>query len=167
MTFLGGILTDYISSSLLFPLGLLLCGISTFLFPFGSSTGYFSFVWFLNGIGHGLSLPTALRITKQISGDASFATNWSFVLIANNIAGVLNPLIHSSLATFLGWRMAVFVCAGITFVTGITVLFYLNQNPTKFQWTKPSIKQTDKKHYSASQILSSIVLLVLVNRFGG
>ena len=122
-------------------------GLTTFLFPIGSSTSYFAFIWFLNGIGHGLALPTAMRLTKQLSTGKTFATNWSFVLTAVNIAGVLNPMASAFLAKTFGWQTAIYLSGVIALATGLVVLFLFNQSTenstVSYSESKSIIKSTN------------------------
>lgn len=165
VTFLGGILTDYISPLVLFPFGLVLCAVTTFVFPFGTTTGYFAFVWFLNGIGHGLTMPSAIRITKLLSGDGTFATNWSFVVIANNLAGVLNPLVHTTLANIFGWKFSMFLCSAITATVGVTIFTKFSRlSITKPETSKSSQAKSSTSKSKQSSVLTPILFLVAFNR---
>ncbi|KAH9529217.1 hypothetical protein DERF_003111 [Dermatophagoides farinae] len=130
VTFLGGILTDHLPSTFLFSFGLLITGISTLFFPSGKNVYHFAAVWLLNGVGHGLELPTALWLTKQFSTKDTFASNWSFVMTAVNIAGVITPTWSTFLSNNLGWKMALYISGTLTFATGLVILFYFNKEPS-------------------------------------
>lgn len=161
VTFLGGILSDFVPSTFLFPLGLILCGSTTFLFPLGSSVTYFASIWFLNGIGHGLALPAAMRLTKQFSTGTTFATNWSFVMTAVNIAGVLNPMASAFLANAFSWQTAVYISGVITLATGLVVLILFQQFNSKSENANSQAKKQTGKSKSPLRVTDLFVFPVL------
>ena len=127
VTFLGGILTDYLPSTFLFSVGLLITGITTLFFPSGTNVYYFATIWLINGIGHGLELPTAIWLTKHFSTKDTFATNWSFVMTAVNIAGIITPTWSIFLSSNFGWKMALYISGTLTFATGLVMLIYFRE----------------------------------------
>lgn len=178
-TFCGGFLTDYVASSILFPLGLVICGLTGLVFPLGSSVNYFSVVWFLNGLGHGLELPTAMRLTKQHSTLDTYSSSWAWVLTAVNISGVLNPFISPFLAAHFGWRVAVSISGVITICSGVVCYYVLNvaavsggggqnarANKTKVDGHKSKASKL-RGHESnrVEQLLYLLVAVVMFNRF--
>lgn len=171
VTFLGGILSDYVPSAFLYPLGMILCGSTTFLFPLGSSTTYFASIWFLNGIGHGLALPCAMRLTKQFSSGTTFATNWSFVLTAVNIAGVLNPMASAFLASAFNWQTAVYLSACITLASGFLGLVMFNQFSSSPDNDTLSLKKKNDKSKQSNNIrltelfVFPVLWILIGNRF--
>lgn len=170
VTFFGGILSDFVPSILLFPTGLILCGLTTILFPFGTNTTYFAFIWFLNGIGQGLALPTAMRLIKELSPKNVFASNWSFVLAAVNVAGVLNPLISTFVAKSFNWSMAIYLSGLITFCTGLTVfLLFNNKSDHKQKVIEHLNNQSKNNQTNGSLRLARLFVfptlwLIVVNR---
>ncbi|KAI2807568.1 hypothetical protein BLOT_005504 [Blomia tropicalis] len=170
VTFLAGILTDFLPSSILFPIGLIWCGTTTLLFTFGSGTSYFSFIWMLNGIGHGLQLPTALRLTKEFSTPTTFATNWSFVLTAVNVAGVLNPLVSTFIADRFGWRVAINLAGILALVFGLVSLILFSRRVKQNAIVKPKknqveTKDSNQKLRTVDLLLIPVLWILIVNRF--
>lgn len=171
VTFLGGILSDYVPSTFLYPLGMILCGSATFLFPLGSSTTYFASVWFLNGIGQGLALPCAMRLVKQFSSGTTFATNWSFVLTAVNIAGVFNPMASAYLASTFSWQTAVYLSGCIITGCGLLGLVLFNQLAAQTDEKTVELKKKgDNKKSSKSIKLAELLVfpvlwIIIGNRF--
>lgn len=162
---LGGIVTDFIPSRLLFPIGLVTCGLTTCLLPLYPSTWWFCLVWFLNGIGHGLELPTAGRLTKQASSANSFATNWAFVLTAVNIVGVANPIVSTFLGNLLGWRTTVLISGIITATSGVMVYIYFNHTSLQINQDAKSKSDNLKSTLRARDLFIYPVLwIVVINR---
>lgn len=171
VTFLGGILTDYLPSTFLFPFGLLITGITTLWFPSGKNVHYFATVWLLNGIGHGLELPTAMWLTKQFSTKVTFATNWSFVMTAVNIAGVITPTWSTFLSSNLGWKMALYISGTLTFATGLVILIFFNEESNietnqRYKVDQKTLKRTAEIKMSAWNLLIFLppLWIVMINR---
>jgi len=99
--------------------GLVLCGISTLLFPFGTTVTHYSILWFINGIGQGFSLPSILKVTKDNSHPTRFATNWSIVLISINVSGVVNPLLSAFITQTYSWRTSLVISAFMSLAAGL------------------------------------------------
>ena len=64
--FLGGILSDSISSRYLFSSGLLMSGLVTVAFSSSDSVAAFAFLWFLNGFAQGAGWPACAKILRQV-----------------------------------------------------------------------------------------------------
>lgn len=129
VTFAAGILSDKISAKFLVSFGLILCGFSTLLFPFGSNVTHYSILWFINGIGQGFSLPSILKVTKESSHPTRFATNWSIVLISVNVSGVINPLLSAYIIKNYSWRTSLIISAFMSLAVGFTS-YLLIDKPT-------------------------------------
>lgn len=64
--FLGGILSDSISSRYLFSSGLLMSGLVTVAFSSSDSVAAFALLWFLNGFAQGAGWPACAKILRQV-----------------------------------------------------------------------------------------------------
>lgn len=65
--FLGGILSDRISSKLLFSTGLVVSGVATLAFSSApNSATIFAALWFLNGFAQGCGWPACAKVLRQV-----------------------------------------------------------------------------------------------------
>nr|XP_027199362.1 glucose-6-phosphate exchanger SLC37A4-like [Dermatophagoides pteronyssinus] len=171
VTFLGGILTDYLPSTFLFSVGLLITGITTLFFPSGTNVYYFATIWLINGIGHGLELPTAIWLTKHFSTKDTFATNWSFVMTAVNIAGIITPTWSIFLSSNFGWKMALYISGTLTFATGLVMLIYFREESNLKTNHQKENEETIKKTTETKMgvwdlfIFFPPIWIVMINRF--
>ena len=65
--FLGGVLSDRISSRFLFSSGLLMSGIATIAFAGSNSITAFAALWFLNGFAQGAGWPACAKVLRQVN----------------------------------------------------------------------------------------------------
>ncbi|CAG2166694.1 unnamed protein product [Oppiella nova] len=107
-TFGAGILSDRISSRNLLTSAFIICTISTLLVSISPvSAGLYAILWFVNGVGQGLALPPILKLTRENSEPAKFATNWGLVLLSVNLASITNPFVAALIGQSYGWRQYV------------------------------------------------------------
>jgi sugar phosphate permease len=71
------------------------------------SAGLYAILWFINGVGQGLALPPILKLTRENSEPAKFATNWGLVLLSVNLASITNPFVAALIGQSYGWRQYV------------------------------------------------------------
>ena len=124
----------------------------------------------LNGIGNGLQLPTALRLTKEFSTPTTFATNWSFVLTAVNVAGVLNPLVSTFIADRFGWRVAINLAGILALVFGLVSLILFSKRVKQNTVVKPKknqveTKDSNRKLRTVDLLLIPVLWILIVNRY--
>lgn len=170
-TFFGGILTDYIPASWLFPSGLILSGLLTLLLPFGYNVNSIALIQFIDGFGHGLKLPTALRLTKDYSAPDRFATNWSFVMTSVNLAGIIAPILSMLISNNFGWRTTIHFSGIISFGLGVFLFHQLNHNSSQINPVQLGKKVNEKSNNQMDNnivkliLASPLIWLVLLNRF--
>ncbi len=146
MTFIAGILSDRISSRILLSFGLFLSGISTLFFAFGSNVVHYTIMWFINGFGQGFALPSVLKLTKDNSHPTRFGTNWSLILIAVNISGVINPILSAYITQTYSWRIALIISAFKSLAVGFMSYLFINEpNDEKSINEKKGIKKSQNE----------------------
>ena len=127
--FLGGILSDRISSRLLFTSGLTACGLVTLLFANCSSVGAFACLWFLNGFAQGCGWPACSKMLRQWFSPSQFGTWWSVLSASANISGGLSPFFSAFLILNFGWRFSLIVAGSVSVALGGMALLVLVNSP--------------------------------------
>lgn len=127
--FLGGILSDRVSSRLLFSSGLTACGLVTLLFANCASVEAFTLLWFLNGFGQGCGWPACSKMLKQWFSPSQFGTWWSVLSASTNISGGLAPFISAFLILNYGWRFSLVVAGSVSVALGSIALVVLVNSP--------------------------------------
>lgn len=128
--FLGGILSDRISSRLLFSSGLTACGLVTLLFANCSTVGVFASLWFLNGFAQGCGWPACSKMLRQWFSPSQFGTWWSVLSASANISGGLSPFFSAFLILNYGWRFSLIIAGSVSVALGVVALFVLVNSPT-------------------------------------
>jgi PREDICTED: glucose-6-phosphate translocase isoform 1 len=64
--FVGGILSDQISSRYLFSIGLISSGLFTIFFSYSDSLLFFVFLWFMNGLAQGCGWPACAKLLRSV-----------------------------------------------------------------------------------------------------
>jgi len=92
--FVSGLFVDRFSPSIMFSLGLLSCGLINIAFSY-SSSDYFLFLWFLNGICQGPGWPCCGKFLKSWYPAERLGTLWSLLSTCMNLAASTGPLFAS------------------------------------------------------------------------
>src|SRR5690606_7540189 len=100
-----GVLSDRLSSRLLFSSGLALSGLACVFFALsGNNVLVFAFLWFCNGFAQGFGWPSCAKFLKNWFAPERFGTYWSLLSASSNIAGTLAPMAASFITLNFGWR---------------------------------------------------------------
>lgn len=109
--FLGGILSDSISSRYLFSSGLLMSGLVTVAFSSSDSVTAFALLWFLNGFAQGAGWPACAKILRQVSSIFNYEQNHADAIKSGSrqqlseLGGVSFPqVLTSPEEPLLSWR---------------------------------------------------------------
>lgn len=172
--FLGGILSDKLSSRVLFSTGLIVSGFASFLLSSQNSVAVFTACWFLNGLAQGLGWPAIAKLLKNWFDSAELGTWWSLASASSNLSGCVAPFIATYLTTLYGWRFS--MCSVGLASMGIGSLCWLlmvDKPLVKVKATggspkKPKLERTTQvekvgpqPEYSIGQLLKSPFIWVI------
>lgn len=160
--FLGGILSDRMSSKLLFSTGLLMSGVATLAFASNQdSVTMFAALWFLNGFAQGCGWPACAKVLRQWFAPEQFGTYWSFLSASANISGGVSPFLAAFIIPIYGWRFSLMVAGSVSIGLGVIALFTITNSPTDIglpsfapTTTKVGSKQV-KRSATVGDLLSS------------
>lgn len=143
--FLGGILSDRISSRLLFSTGLILSGVATLAFSSCHSVTAFVALWFLNGFAQGCGWPACAKVLRQWFSPAQFGTWWSIMSASANISGGISPFISAYIILNYDWRTSLVIAGGASIALGLISLLTIVNSPTDvgFESFTDSKKKSD------------------------
>lgn len=167
--FIGGILSDRISSRLLFSSGLLLSGLSTLLFSSSDSITLFTLLWFCNGLAQGAGWPACAKLLRQWYSPAQFGTFWSLLSASANISGTLSPFFTSFIILNYGWRFSLMIAGSVSILIGVVAFVSVIDSPAKIglkSFAESAKKDTDKKKKAKEEetvkdlLLSSLLWLL-------
>lgn len=152
--FLGGIISDKLSSRVLFSSGLLISGLAAALFPLMDSVPLFTLVWFLNGLAQGVGWPAIAKLLKNWFEPSELGTWWSMASASANLSGCVAPFLASYLILNYGWRFSLTFVGGVTiFAAVISYIFIVDAPPSKSKSEKVSVSPSkNKKPVAASKI---------------
>ena len=107
--FVGGVLTDAVSSRRIFVLGLLVAALSNaaigyFVGYTGAAAFAISAAWGVNGLAQGFAWPAIAQLIIRRFPPVSRGAIWGWITMAGNAAKVAAPLIFSRVALQWGWR---------------------------------------------------------------
>ncbi|XP_023212416.1 glucose-6-phosphate exchanger SLC37A4-like isoform X1 [Centruroides sculpturatus] len=128
--FLGGILSDRMSSRVLFSVGLLFSGFATLAFSASHSVLTFTSLWFLNGFAQGCGWPACAKVLRKWFSPAQFGTWWSVMSASANISGGVSPFISAFLILNYGWRFSLVVAGIVSVILGVISMFCIVNSPT-------------------------------------
>ncbi|KAI1280432.1 Glucose-6-phosphate exchanger SLC37A4 [Halotydeus destructor] len=164
--FLGGVLSDKISSRLLFASGLLMSGVVTIGFANCDTLTLYMALWFLNGFAQGAGWPACAKLLRQWFSKEQFGTWWSVLSASGNISGSLSPFFAAYLITNYGWRVSVVTSGAVSIVLGVVALASLVNSPTEIglksfaELPASSSKSSGKSEKSESIIKSPFLWLI-------
>lgn len=128
--FLGGILSDRLSSRLLFGFGLLLSGTATIIFGLSTqSVTIFSVLWFCNGFAQGVGWPSCAKVLRHWYSPDQFGTFWSLLSASANISGGLSPFVAAFITINYGWRMTLILFGGVSFLMSAMAFLVIVDKP--------------------------------------
>lgn len=164
--FFGGIISDKLSSRVLFSAGLLLSGLAAALFPLMDSVPLFTLVWFLNGLAQGVGWPAIAKLLKNWFEPSELGTWWSMASASANLSGCLAPLLASYLILNYGWRFSLTFVGGVTiFAAVVSYTFIVNAPPSQSTGGKASASPSKGKKAATKKLPGNPLKLLLGSRF--
>lgn len=128
--FVGGILSDQLSSRILFGSGLLFSGLATIIFGLSSDSVFiFSVLWFCNGFAQGVGWPSCAKVLRHWFSPDQFGTFWSLLSASANISGGISPFIAAFITLNFGWRMTLIVFGAVSIAMSLLGFIILVDKP--------------------------------------
>ncbi|KAJ6223541.1 hypothetical protein RDWZM_002086 [Blomia tropicalis] len=157
--FLGGILSDRLSSRLLFGFGLLLSGTATIIFGLSTqSVTIFSVLWFCNGFAQGVGWPSCAKVLRHWYSPDQFGTFWSLLSASANISGGLSPFVAAFITINYGWRMTLILFGGVSFLMSAMAFLVIVDKPEDIGIApiNPNVTPTKNDKKDSKQTKSNI-----------
>lgn len=129
--FLGGIISDKLSSRILFSSGLLISGLAAALFAIVDSVPLFTLAWFLNGLAQGVGWPAIAKLLKNWFDPAELGTWWSMASASANLSGCLAPFVATFIILNYGWRFSLTFVGGLTILAAVISYLFIQDSPLK------------------------------------
>ncbi|XP_037288909.2 glucose-6-phosphate exchanger SLC37A4 [Rhipicephalus microplus] len=129
---LFGVLSDRVSSRLLFASGLLLSAAFTIVLAAIASVSVkvFAVLWFLNGCAQGCGWPSLIKVLQQWFLQAQFGTLYGVLAASANVSLSVAPFLSSYLMVTYNWRVSVGFTGAICAVLGALSLFTVVNKPS-------------------------------------
>lgn len=128
--FIGGVLSDRLSSRVLFGSGLFFSGLATVLFGLSTnSVLIFSLLWFANGFAQGFGWPSCAKVLKHWFAPDQFGTFWSLLSASANFSGGASPFLAALLTASFGWRITLIVFGVVSIVTSLLAFVIVVNKP--------------------------------------
>eukprot|EP00898_Chlorokybus_atmophyticus_P006402 jgi/Chlat1/6763/Chrsp50S06484 len=127
--FLSGVISQKVSSRLMLAGGLFLTGAINAGFGLGSTLGWFSVFWAMNGLLQGFGAPSCAKILTSWFATKERGTYWGMWNIAHNLGGFSAPIIAGTCAKRYGWRWGMWTPGLIGLVVGTLLLFFTKDSP--------------------------------------
>lgn len=128
--FVGGILSDKLSSKLLFGSGLLFSGLATIAFGLSTDSVFiFSLLWFCNGFAQGVGWPSCAKVLRHWFSPDQFGTFWSLLSASANISGGFSPFIAAALVTRTSWRVTLIVFGAVSIIMSLFAFLAVIDKP--------------------------------------
>lgn len=126
--FLGGILSDKLSSNTLFGSGLLVSGLATILFSEFDDPNLQLISWFINGLAQGLGWPAIAKLLKNWFEPSELGTWWSLASASSNLSGCFGPFLFTILTKNYNWRSSMMFSGVAAIGLGCFCYIYLEDN---------------------------------------
>lgn len=171
--FLGGIISDRLSSRLLFSTGLLISGLAAVFFSLSDSVLLFTFAWFLNGLAQGVGWPAIAKLLKNWFDPAELGFWWSAASASANVSGCIAPFLASYLILNYGWRFSLTFVGVLTIAAAAISYLFIQDAPSTSVKSSPSKKsqaatkpkQGPRKTSPSKQQVNSPLMLLLRTKF--
>lgn len=166
--FLGGIISDKLSSRVLFSSGLLVSGLAAVLFSSVNSVTLYTLTWFLNGLAQGVGWPAIAKLLKNWFEPSELGTWWSLASASANLSGCIAPFLASYIILNNGWRFSLVFVGILTVIAAVISFTFIVDSPQNSQAAgsphknkkkndseikqSPSKKKVDKKSSGKSNI---------------
>lgn len=169
--FLGGIISDRLSSRVLFSSGLLMSGLAAILFAVVDTVPLYALAWFLNGLAQGVGWPAIAKLLKNWFEPAELGTWWSMASASANLSGCLAPFLASYIILTYGWRFSLLFVGGVTGLAALISLIFIVDSPRDSEGykilspKKKKIRATEDRKLNAKQIKKSTrsSIMILLN----
>ncbi|XP_049514328.1 glucose-6-phosphate exchanger SLC37A4 [Dermacentor silvarum] len=129
--FLFGVLSDRVSSRLMFAAGLLMSAVFTIVLAAAASVSaeVIAVLWFLNGCAQGCGWPSLIKVLQQWFLQAQFGTLYGVLSASANISLTVAPFLSSYLMLTYNWRVSVGFTGVICAIMGLLSLFTIVNKP--------------------------------------
>lgn len=161
--FMGGILSDRISSRILFSVGLLISGLAAVVFASVDSVPLYTLAWFLNGLAQGLGWPAIAKLLKNWFKPSELGTWWSLASASANVSGCVAPFLATLIITTYGWRTSLVFVGGLTILAATISLAFIVDSPSSTASTsgsKASTKSAKAKGKDKEKSKGSLSILL-------
>lgn len=153
--FIGGVLSDRLSSRLLFTSGLLLSGLATLLFANSDSVLLYTILWFVNGLAQGFGWPACAKILRQWFSPTQFGFFWSLLSASANISGGLSPFVTAYVVIYYGWRTSLLIAGTTSLVAACVALVTVVNCPQDVNLSPVNPSAVDSKSGDKSNSIFS------------
>ncbi len=164
--FVSGIISDNSNPKYFMAFGLMATGVANILFGLSSSLAYLTLFWMMNAFFQGWGWPPCGRILTRWFSQKERGTWWSIWNTSHNVGGGLIPFIVAFLASYLGWRYAMFVPGVFAIFMGLFLFNRLCNVPEKeglpsieeYKNDYPEGQNKQEKNISTKDILLHYIL---------
>ncbi|XP_071957208.1 glucose-6-phosphate exchanger SLC37A4-like [Antedon mediterranea] len=129
--FAGGIMSDKVNASRMFPFGLLGVGLLVVAFTLCTSLKMMVVVWFVQGLFQGMGWPACGKLLKKWFPPSKLGIYWSLLSTSMNIAGGAGPVVAALLSSSYGWRTALQASGLVAIFVSFLSFFILKESPSE------------------------------------
>jgi OPA family sugar phosphate sensor protein UhpC-like MFS transporter len=127
--FFSGIVSDRSNPRYFMSIGLIATGICNICFGLSSSILFFGIFWGLNGWFQGWGWPPCARLLTHWYAKNERGRWWGMWNTSHNLGGAFIPLIVGVIASYYGWRMAMYIPGFICIIMGFFLINRLRDTP--------------------------------------
>jgi OPA family sugar phosphate sensor protein UhpC-like MFS transporter len=127
--FLSGGMADRCNPRYFMSIGLILTGVINIFFGLSSSLTVLAVFWGLNGWFQGWGAPPCARLLTYWFSQQERGSWWGVWNTSHSLGGFLIPFVVVYGASFLGWRLAVFIPSFICIAGGFLLMNRLRDTP--------------------------------------
>lgn len=130
-----------------------LCILGTVLFATATSFRIAMYCRFATGIGSAFCFLSAIRIASRWFEPERMALPTGIIVMMAMLGGLLAQYPFATLVSFVGWRQALFVDAGMGLVILCTIFFVVRDHPEQKEIVE--IKEVEEPHYVLKDIAAA------------
>lgn len=160
-----GKMSDRKGRKAIIAIGLLLYSLFSLSYIFAFNPLTLSFVRFLQGFASAMILPIIMALIGDISPKGKEGRYMGYFNVARFFGMGLGPMLGGSLNDLYGIDAAFYVLSGLTALTFVFVLFFLDNQPSPFQQQKKKSKQAFKKIWNI-KIMRGLLIFRFVSALG-
>jgi len=127
--FINGQLAERVSPRKLLAVGLLVSAILNVVFGWATALYWLTFIWACNGYVQALGWPPTMRIAANWFSLDQRGRAIGAIGTGYQLCGALTFVVAGAAAAALGWRGALYVPAGLLFLSAIHMFFLLEEKP--------------------------------------